>query len=236
MGVLRRLARLVTPAMLIAALPLALAMTAAAGLSWRYNQAVRDQRDLVVHTYRVLLAIDRLLSVLQDAETGQRGYVITGDRGYLRPYEAAVAAEPAALAALGDLVADSAEQSERLAAATRVSARKLEELARTTDLRATEGYDAARAAVATDDGKRTMDELRAIVGAMDRAERDLLARRSQETARIERAIVWIAALGAALSLAGRVAATLLVAAWRRRQLRRAGEARKAAGPHSMNEP
>jgi methyl-accepting chemotaxis protein len=48
-------------------------------LSYRYNILLRENRDLVVHTYQVINAIDGLLIRLEDAETGQRGYIITGD-------------------------------------------------------------------------------------------------------------------------------------------------------------
>jgi CHASE3 domain sensor protein len=48
-------------------------------LSYRYNILLRENRDLVVHTYQVINAINGLLIRLEDAETGQRGYIITGD-------------------------------------------------------------------------------------------------------------------------------------------------------------
>jgi CHASE3 domain sensor protein len=45
----------------------------------------------VEHTHKVLLELETTLSVVKDAETGQRGYLLTGDKRYLEPYQAAIA-------------------------------------------------------------------------------------------------------------------------------------------------
>ena len=52
---------------------------------------ISESQAAVTRTHQVLEALDRVLSSLQDAETGQRGYLITGDRRYLEPYWAGVA-------------------------------------------------------------------------------------------------------------------------------------------------
>src|ERR1035437_3170162 len=54
-----------------------------------FNRA-RDAEQLVSHTLRVLNASGLLLSTMEDAETGQRGYLLTGDDGYLQPYRSAL--------------------------------------------------------------------------------------------------------------------------------------------------
>ena len=74
----------------------------------------RDERQrLVEHTLNVQQAITRTLSLAQDAETGQRGFLLTADNEYLEPYQKAVAAMVPQLEALDALVADNAEQVER---------------------------------------------------------------------------------------------------------------------------
>ena len=83
----RKWRQVLTPLNVISTLPLLFAMLCGGYLSYRYNILLRENRDLVVHTYQVINAIDGLLIRLEDAETGQRGYIITGDASYLAPYE-----------------------------------------------------------------------------------------------------------------------------------------------------
>ena len=75
----RKWRQVLTPLNIISTLPLLFAMLCGGYLSYRYNILLRENRDLVVHTYQVINAIDGLLIRLEDAETGQRGYIITGD-------------------------------------------------------------------------------------------------------------------------------------------------------------
>ena len=62
-----------------------------AGLSfWRQEEASTEARGWLVHTHEVIEHIESLLGELKDAETGQRGYLLTDDEVYLEPYEAAL--------------------------------------------------------------------------------------------------------------------------------------------------
>ena len=66
-----------------------------AGLSfWRQEETSTEARGWLVHTYEVIEHIESLMSELKDAETGQRGYLLTADEGYLEPYEAALREAP----------------------------------------------------------------------------------------------------------------------------------------------
>ena len=87
----------------------------------------------------------------------------------------------------------------------------------TIALRQNKGFDAARSAVITNDGKRTMDEIRAIVGAMTAEEKRLLDNRTADAAKAERLIVGVAFLGGIPSLVGRAVAALAVSNYRRRR-------------------
>lgn len=55
-------------------------------ISFSYNRLLKDYRDAVDHTFEVISTIDNALLRLQDAETGQRGFIITGDESYLAPF------------------------------------------------------------------------------------------------------------------------------------------------------
>ena len=92
-------------------------------------------------------AYDRLLDVLKDAETGQRGFVITGDSSFLAPYEEGSAAVPDALRTLEPL-ADSVEERAILGEIARLARQKLHELSTTIRLRRDNGFAPAVAVVA----------------------------------------------------------------------------------------
>ena len=213
----RKCRQVLTPLNIISTLPLLFAMLCGGYLSYRYNILLRENRDLVVHTYQVINAIDGLLIRLEDAETGQRGYIITGDASYLAPYERTSVDLPNALAALDRLVADNHPQVSRVASLRTAVTAKIDELGTTIVLRQNKGFDAARSAVITNDGKRTMDEIRAIVGAMTAEEKRLLYDRTADAAKAERLIVGVAFLGGILSLIGRAVAALAVSNYRRRR-------------------
>jgi diguanylate cyclase (GGDEF)-like protein len=107
-------------------------------------------------------AYERLLALLKDAETGQRGYVITGDTEYLAPYSAARSALPAALQALSATAgADEAALLRDIAA---LSKDKAGELADTIRMRETGGLAAAAGVVSGGHGKQVMDRLRQLIG------------------------------------------------------------------------
>ena len=125
---------------------------------------------------------------------------------------------PNALAALGSLVVDNLPQVSRVASLRAAVTAKMDELGTTVVLRQNKGFDAARSAVITDDGKRTMDEIRAIVGAMTAEEKRLLYDRTADTTKAERLIVGVAFLGGVFSLIGRALVALAVSNYRRRRV------------------
>src|SRR5215470_1303166 len=135
----------------------------------------------VSHTHEVLGKLEQVLSTLKDAETGQRGFLLTGEATYLEPYEQAAVRLQAQITQLGQLTIDNPTQTAHVL--------KLEQLANTRMAILRRGIDAfraerergrafaiARRAVA-EDGKDVMDRIRDEVGGMQEAERSLLKRR-----------------------------------------------------------
>ncbi len=53
-------------------------------------ERLRENNQKILHSHEVLIALDELFSTTQDAETGQRGYLLTGNDKYLEPYDSAV--------------------------------------------------------------------------------------------------------------------------------------------------
>jgi methyl-accepting chemotaxis protein len=125
-------------------------------------------------TYEVIDQLSELTSVLKDAETGQRGYLLTGDDAYLEPYRLADASISNVIKQLRELTADNPAQTHRLEQVMPLIQSKMAELKQTIDLRRTAGPDAATKIVAGGQGKAFMDNIEQIVGAMDDEERNSL--------------------------------------------------------------
>ncbi|MBI2527220.1 MAG: CHASE3 domain-containing protein [Candidatus Rokubacteria bacterium] len=121
-----------------------------------------------------LVNVERLnafLSLLKDAETGQRGYLLTGDERYLEPYQDALAALWERQRELRVGLAARPGQRERLDALQPLISAKLAELHRTIELRRHEGEAAAVRVVLTDEGRALMDRIREGISEMTARER-----------------------------------------------------------------
>ncbi|WP_294054508.1 response regulator [Sphingomonas sp.] len=134
----------------------------------------------ILHSHEVIASLDELLSTLQDAETGQRGYLLTGNDQYLAPYEEARAQAGPRLDAIATLTRDNATQQSRLATLRRHADAKLGELKDTIDLRRSGGAAAALALVASDRGRVEMDAIRNQLDLMQQEEARLRQMRIDE--------------------------------------------------------
>jgi signal transduction histidine kinase len=139
----------------------------------------RNQSDdeWVRHTLSVRNQLARVLTLVQGAESGQRGYLLTGNAAYLAPYDAAVRQMPETLDGASALVSDNPQQQQALGELRALIADKLEELRRTVAARKADHAEAALAIVSSDEGRRTMDEVRALLATMEAEENRLLADR-----------------------------------------------------------
>ena len=133
------------------------------------------------HTYEVLRELEQLNSQVKNAETGQRGYLITGEQRYLEPYNAAVKMLQPNLKALRISTADNPNQQRRLDVLEPLIASKLAELQETINLRTNQGFEAALKVVLTDRGKNLMDNIRQVLINMETEERKLLQKRSGQS-------------------------------------------------------
>jgi signal transduction histidine kinase len=113
---------------------------------------------------RFLLSLDELLSTVQDAETGQRGYLLTGAKNYLEPYLNARRLLDTRLARLAHSAAPTAVDRERLSQLQDAVGRKMIELQAVIDAYNADGDEAAQAILQTNRGKQQMDRIRVLVG------------------------------------------------------------------------
>jgi CheY-like chemotaxis protein/signal transduction histidine kinase/CHASE3 domain sensor protein len=150
-------------------------------LSYQSLQSTAVSSANLTQTIELLGRLDGLLSTLKDAETGQRGFLLTGEESYLAPFTDAKDALPGEFTSMRPLLVDRPEQRRRLDALESLANLKMAELDSTIVQRRAGKPDAALAIVRTDRGKVYMDRIRATVSEMAAAERQLIAQRAQES-------------------------------------------------------
>src|SRR6478735_2676982 len=104
-----------------------------AALSYKNTRDLNKHAQLVTHTHEVLVALEDVVSTTKDAETGQRGYIITGETSYLGPYNTAQTDLPKKVALAKLLTADNPRHQERFVALEQSIAVKMRELDQTVE-------------------------------------------------------------------------------------------------------
>jgi PAS domain S-box-containing protein len=155
----------------------------------------------VAHTHEVLETVSQVLSGVKDAETGVRGYVITGEDRYIEPYHRARFDVDQQVAKFAGLTLDNPEQQSRLATLRQLIAAEFDELEKIAVARKQPGgAQAAKTLVETNRGKQTMDTLRELVAQVQEHERGLLAQRQEKNDAAFRAASFGALLSVVLGL------------------------------------
>jgi PAS domain S-box-containing protein len=132
------------------------------------------------HTYEVLNTLGETAARLDDAETGQRGYLLTGQDAYLKPYNRAILNLGPVIDHLKRLTSDNANQQKRIQSLEPLVENKLAELHATIDLYRKTGPSAVHNVVIEGSGKRFMDEIRVLIADMANEEKQLLGIRTQK--------------------------------------------------------
>jgi signal transduction histidine kinase/CHASE3 domain sensor protein len=157
-------------------------------MNYHAVQILVSNQALQARQRSVAIELQNLLRLALMAETGQRGFVITGAADYLEPYEAARSQLPGAITSLRGHLADDPEQMRRLNQVATLQQLKLEELAHSIAERREHGFEAAQRIVLTNQGKAAMDQLRQLVKTMDELEQQKLrVRMAQSAASAEQA-------------------------------------------------
>ena len=138
-----------------------------------------EEHSWVVNTEQVVLEFRQIESLLRDAETGQRGFLYTGDAKYLAPYDLAAGQVDAQIQKLAQLTADNPRQQPRIALLRKLAHDKLNELGLTISLFRSGQAEEARKVVLSNAGLSMMEDIQAVVDQMVEAETSLLAERSE---------------------------------------------------------
>ena len=197
------------------------AVLAALMLAAAFWLGARNKTDdaWVQHSLAVRAQLIRVLSLVQSAETGQRGFLLTGRDDYLEPYTRAGHELPLNLDRLADLVTDNPRQVAATADLRQLVRQKVDELGSTVNASKAGHQGEALAIVNDDNGFRLMLEIRQKIAAMEAEEDRLLTERQESATRsglllqagVAIAFLLIAILGALIARFTRQAFSTLAA-------------------------
>jgi methyl-accepting chemotaxis protein len=168
---------------------------------YQTTQHLIENDRLVEHTHAVREHIAALRSSTAEAESAERGYVITAQDVFLAPHEQAQASVRRAAGELRRLTSDNPSQQRRLDTLERLLGERTSLLTNILAVRRERGLEAATAAIQAGQGRKAMDAIRGMLRELDDEERRLLVLRSSEaedaakTARL--VIVWSSSIGTA---------------------------------------
>ena len=145
--------------------------------------------------------LDGIVTTAGDAETGQRGYLLTGDEKYLTPYTNALSAMPSRLEALRKAAAQSLVSTQDVDKIDQLISAKLSELAETVHLKRQNRDQEALAIVRSGQGKQIMDELRNTCGQIVTTQQAQIDADLSETIRDGKIRSWFYAAGLIINLA-----------------------------------
>jgi diguanylate cyclase (GGDEF)-like protein/PAS domain S-box-containing protein len=176
-------------------------LTVVALLSYVTGTRYLAAQQAVEHTLAVEAAIDGTLSLLKDAETGQRGFILTNDQQFLEPYDTARREIPPLFAKLSAAVQGDGVQGERLKKLRRLIDDKHAFIDQTIDARREDGLTRALMLVRSGRGKQLMDDIRAECRLMRADEQRRLEHRKAEASAAQRTAIWGISLGSLVTIA-----------------------------------
>jgi signal transduction histidine kinase/ActR/RegA family two-component response regulator len=153
-------------------------------------ESQRDSNDAVRAAFALDNRLVTALSLAQDAETSQRGFLLTGDEPYLGPYRSAVSALPGEMEAIGQAVASNPARRAQFEALRDALGDRLDEIDEALALYRAGNASEALAVIRTNRGKATMDRFRAIIAEMRRDESADLQQRLAAAERIDNRLRW----------------------------------------------
>ena len=172
-----------------------LAIVATAG--WLSGRTA-EHTDEVIRERELRMITGTIQIAMLDAETGQRGYVLTGEERYLAPYTAALPIARQGLADLARIYAAEGRSGARVEALKKQIEAKLAELAETVDLVKIGRRDQALSVVMTDRGKAAMDEIRGTLTGLIEAAEGRVSDRLDALNRASALLIWVTGIGAVL--------------------------------------
>ncbi|MEW5967544.1 MAG: CHASE3 domain-containing protein [Pseudomonadota bacterium] len=182
-------------------------------------QAVAQTTALRAQARESLLQSRTVMGLLKDVETGQRGFILTGDPAYLEPYESGLAQIGPAYDGLAQRLATLSIEIAPTAGLRQLIDRRLALARRNVEIRRQIGFDAAQALVMSEDGRRVMDAIRARFEHLDRLLRSEIERRNRRVVFLTERAFWSAGLLTGLGIVLTATAFILLQREQRRRAR-----------------
>lgn len=180
---------------------LALLILIAIGITaYRSTVTLIANSEKVAHTHKVISQLENVLSLMKDIQSGQRGYVITGEDPYLESYQVAVNTIDQEIKNIRELTADMPSQQRRFDTLETLIRSRIAFAREVIDARRNKGFEPARQLTATGTGKKEMDEIRRSVSEMQGEENELLKQRSEAAAASARNTILIIMWGIPLGI------------------------------------
>ena len=192
-----------------------IALASMGWLSYVTTANLVDTENWVAHTQEVIATLESGLAILTDAETQQRGYLLTGDGHFFQDSKNSQTQITAWVEKIRQLTADNPQEQQRLNKLEVLIAQRLSRLNSRIKLRQEQGLQAAADAVALRQGKGLMDQIWQGVSEMRDAENQLLQRREQAAQASARTSVMVIVVAVAVAAIIGVLAILTI----RRDLR-----------------
>ena len=164
------------------------------------RQLIREAR-WVDHTKDVIAELEGVQAAITEAETGQRGFLITGDEAYLEPYRRASSAIAEHLTRIETMTGDNPIQYERARRLRQLVEERIAQLELAIRLTAAGRFEDARAFIRAGTGRATMEQVRTLVAGMRSQERELLRVRDERSGSTARSLITTLAMGCGLLFA-----------------------------------
>ncbi|MCW3085186.1 MAG: signal transduction histidine kinase [Bacteroidetes bacterium] len=168
-----------TKKILLGFISCAIVLLAVAVFSFKNSEQFIATNQWVNHTHQVLYEFEQVIVNVVDAETGERGYLITGDENYLEPFNNSKTRWFEHIDSIRGLTADNPTQQENIKLIDGQSRSLLNLMNKCIDVRKTKGLEEATAYIKTGTGKRMMDSLRVMITGAKDVEQQLLVKRQQ---------------------------------------------------------
>jgi signal transduction histidine kinase len=167
--------RILVPALLIL---VTVVVAVNAWIAFRAVNSLLGNEQWVEHTWQVINQVERIMGSAKDAETGTRGFLLTGEEDYLQPYHQALQDLPAELDRFEFLTRDNPSQQRRIKEMRAVTEQRLSLLSEAIDLRRSNSAETVHIFILNGTGKAQMDSLRRISDDLEQEERRLLVTRT----------------------------------------------------------
>lgn len=178
-----------------------------------YSRTEEARRDTgwVMHTHTVLIALTDILRLARDAESHQRGYILTGDPEYLSEYRDSLKSLEMRFSEVETLTSDNPKQQGRVKVMREGIDMRVDEMDMVINLRETQGLAAARSRIEQGRGLQLMKELATSIENLQIEERSLRAQRLEVMTQSYRATLLSILISAVLGIILTAAVTYLLA-------------------------